>query len=178
MDYLRPIWKKSQPAKLPITKQEQKDHVRAPNIQQPSVDRTFLYCGVFYVWLCLVWFAAGGLNPHLKLCFDHQTTAFPIPISRNTFYYSIPILSMSILERHLPQRHLEGHGQNLVVHTKPNLMFFLLAAQTLQCYTCHEPTAVDKCLMIQNCTKNETMCKTTMYSLEDGKGNYFFIHFL
>ncbi|KFW09390.1 Ly6/PLAUR domain-containing protein 2, partial [Fulmarus glacialis] len=40
-------------------------------------------------------------------------------------------------------------------------------AQTLQCYTCHEPTPVDKCLMIQNCTKNETMCKTTMYSLED-----------
>ncbi|NXV85675.1 LYPD2 protein, partial [Calonectris borealis] len=38
---------------------------------------------------------------------------------------------------------------------------------TLQCYSCHEPTAVDKCLMIQNCTKNETMCKTTMYSLED-----------
>ncbi|XP_010164988.1 ly6/PLAUR domain-containing protein 2 [Antrostomus carolinensis] len=44
---------------------------------------------------------------------------------------------------------------------------YMELVQTLQCYTCLEPTAVDKCLRIQNCTENETMCKTTMYSLED-----------
>ncbi|NWI25248.1 LYPD2 protein, partial [Sula dactylatra] len=38
---------------------------------------------------------------------------------------------------------------------------------TLKCYSCHEPIAVNKCLTIQNCMENETMCKTTMYSLED-----------
>ncbi|XP_032938787.1 ly6/PLAUR domain-containing protein 2-like [Catharus ustulatus] len=50
----------------------------------------------------------------------------------------------------------------------------LLAAVTcmdlghsLQCYTCRDLTSVDKCQTVENCTKEETMCKTTMYSLED-----------
>ncbi|XP_077702747.1 ly6/PLAUR domain-containing protein 2 [Canis aureus] len=36
----------------------------------------------------------------------------------------------------------------------------------LQCYTCHEPTAVSSCATIATCGTNETMCKTTLYSLE------------
>ncbi|NWX98250.1 LYPD2 protein, partial [Nothoprocta ornata] len=35
----------------------------------------------------------------------------------------------------------------------------------LQCYTCYEPTDSEKCMKIQNCTKNETMCKTTLYPI-------------
>ncbi|NWI69617.1 LYPD2 protein, partial [Todus mexicanus] len=38
---------------------------------------------------------------------------------------------------------------------------------TLQCYSCHEPTTAEKCMKIATCTKNETICKTTMYSAED-----------
>ncbi|KFO26808.1 ly6/PLAUR domain-containing protein 2 [Fukomys damarensis] len=36
----------------------------------------------------------------------------------------------------------------------------------LQCYTCHEPTGVASCIVISECNANETMCKTTLYSLE------------
>ncbi|KAM6171854.1 ly6/PLAUR domain-containing protein 2 [Erethizon dorsatum] len=36
----------------------------------------------------------------------------------------------------------------------------------LRCYTCHEPTGVSSCLTITECNANETMCKTTLYSLE------------
>ncbi|XP_002921652.1 ly6/PLAUR domain-containing protein 2 [Ailuropoda melanoleuca] len=36
----------------------------------------------------------------------------------------------------------------------------------LQCYTCHEPTGVSSCVTIATCNANETMCKTTLYSLE------------
>ncbi|KAK2521019.1 ly6/PLAUR domain-containing protein 2 [Columba livia] len=39
--------------------------------------------------------------------------------------------------------------------------------QTLQCYSCPELTAAEHCVTIRNCTEGETMCKTTMYSLDD-----------
>ncbi|XP_053415449.1 ly6/PLAUR domain-containing protein 2 [Nycticebus coucang] len=36
----------------------------------------------------------------------------------------------------------------------------------LQCYTCQEPMSVASCITITTCHANETMCKTTLYSLE------------
>ncbi|XP_047579949.1 ly6/PLAUR domain-containing protein 2 [Lutra lutra] len=39
-------------------------------------------------------------------------------------------------------------------------------AEALQCYTCHEPTSVSSCVAVATCNANETMCKTTLYSLE------------
>lgn len=40
---------------------------------------------------------------------------------------------------------------------------------TLQCYTCPEPIDVSNCVTITTCNVNETMCKTTLYSLETGQ---------
>ncbi|XP_066121645.1 ly6/PLAUR domain-containing protein 2-like isoform X1 [Saccopteryx bilineata] len=39
-------------------------------------------------------------------------------------------------------------------------------AVALQCYACQEPTGVSSCVTIATCNANETMCKTTLYSLE------------
>ena len=39
----------------------------------------------------------------------------------------------------------------------------------LQCYTCPEPISVSSCDTITTCNANETMCKTTLYSLETGQ---------
>ncbi|XP_001496805.1 ly6/PLAUR domain-containing protein 2-like [Equus przewalskii] len=39
-------------------------------------------------------------------------------------------------------------------------------AVALRCYSCQEPTSVSSCVNISTCKANETMCKTTLYSLE------------
>ncbi|KAM5211687.1 ly6/PLAUR domain-containing protein 2-like [Hipposideros larvatus] len=36
----------------------------------------------------------------------------------------------------------------------------------LQCFTCHEPNKLSSCVTVTSCKTNETMCKTTIYSLE------------
>ncbi|XP_038616609.1 ly6/PLAUR domain-containing protein 2-like [Tachyglossus aculeatus] len=38
--------------------------------------------------------------------------------------------------------------------------------QPLRCFSCHHPTDTSACTTIVNCNQNDTMCKTTMYSLE------------
>ncbi|CAM5115473.1 unnamed protein product, partial [Natator depressus] len=53
------------------------------------------------------------------------------------------------------------------------LLAFLLAglvcvelAQSLRCYTCKEPTDLSACTTISNCSKNDTVCKTTLHSVD------------
>ncbi|XP_028919197.1 ly6/PLAUR domain-containing protein 2-like isoform X2 [Ornithorhynchus anatinus] len=42
----------------------------------------------------------------------------------------------------------------------------LSAGRSLRCFSCHHPTDTSACATIVNCTQNDTMCKTTMYSRE------------
>uniref|UniRef100_A0A8C6HL63 Ly6/Plaur domain containing 2 n=1 Tax=Mus spicilegus TaxID=10103 RepID=A0A8C6HL63_MUSSI len=39
-------------------------------------------------------------------------------------------------------------------------------ATALQCYTCADPVSASNCVTTTHCHINETMCKTTLYSLE------------
>lgn len=63
---------------------------------------------------------------------------------------------------------MEGQTPHLWTHVWTTPPLFLFAAQSLTCYTCHEPITTSECTMIRNCSSNETMCKTTLYSREDG----------
>ncbi|XP_058031632.1 ly6/PLAUR domain-containing protein 2-like isoform X2 [Ahaetulla prasina] len=40
-------------------------------------------------------------------------------------------------------------------------------AQCLRCFSCREPTRPEKCMTVTNCMPNQTMCMTTMHSLEE-----------
>ncbi|KAG6931793.1 secreted LY6/PLAUR domain containing 1, partial [Chelydra serpentina] len=41
-------------------------------------------------------------------------------------------------------------------------------AQSLQCYTCEEPTDLTACTTVSNCSEKDTACKTTVYSVDSG----------
>lgn len=120
-----------------------------------------------------------GSEPNLRLCFDHlcvQRKNTNLCVSH--YHQSKHILLFHSHSQHgyfgksLPRDTWRGTG----IHTETILLFSLLTGHSLQCYTCRDLTSVDKCLTVENCTKEETMCKTTMYSLEDGEDNSFFIH--
>ncbi|XP_039381951.1 ly6/PLAUR domain-containing protein 2-like isoform X4 [Mauremys reevesii] len=40
-------------------------------------------------------------------------------------------------------------------------------AHALQCYTCLEPMSAPLCMTISNCSKDDVVCKTVMYSREE-----------
>uniref|UniRef100_A0A670ZVF9 LY6/PLAUR domain containing 2 n=1 Tax=Pseudonaja textilis TaxID=8673 RepID=A0A670ZVF9_PSETE len=44
---------------------------------------------------------------------------------------------------------------------------FFTTAQSLKCFSCREPTRPEKCMAVMHCTPNQTMCMTTMHSLEE-----------
>ncbi|XP_038249368.1 ly6/PLAUR domain-containing protein 2-like [Dermochelys coriacea] len=61
---------------------------------------------------------------------------------------------------------MEGQTAPLDPH-EGNPGLFLFAAHTLQCYTCQEPMSASLCMTISNCSTDDIMCKTVMYSQEE-----------
>lgn len=55
----------------------------------------------------------------------------------------------------------QGRSDSVLVTSHP--------AVALQCFACQEPTGMSSCVAIATCSANETMCKTTLYSLEMGQ---------
>ncbi|XP_070798061.1 secreted Ly-6/uPAR-related protein 1-like [Pituophis catenifer annectens] len=58
-------------------------------------------------------------------------------------------------------------GRVVLVTIFLTAVWFAEFAQSLRCFSCREPTRPEKCMTVTNCMPNQTMCMTTMHSLEE-----------